>query len=187
MKHYKVIFALAAFSLVALGMTDTINIKPGLWEVTTTTQTKGTPPMSAEEKAEMEKAMAKMTPERRAQMEAALKAAQSGNSRPTVRKSCITKEDLSKPFAFDAGKDDGSCTRTIIKSTSSEQEVRMDCTNKTRKSSGTVRVVAANPESWNGTMDATVSDTGGTMVLKSSFSGKWLGAACGDVKPMSHK
>jgi hypothetical protein len=178
---------LVFFAVIASATTENLNIKPGLWEVTSTMDTKGTPPMSAKQKAEMEKEMAKMSPEMKAKMEAAVKSSRANLAKPIVRKSCVTKEDLSKPLPFAGGRDDGTCTRTIIKSTSSTQEVHLDCTNKTQKSSGTVRIVATNPETWTGTMEGAVSDTGGAMNLKSTFSGKWLGADCGSVKPSAQK
>ena len=175
-------FALLLFASPA--MTDNLNIKPGLWEFTSTSQTKGAPPISAEQKAEMERAMANMPPDRRAKMEEAMKAAQGGAGTPHVRKSCVTKEDLSKPL--DLG-DDKECKKTILKSTSSEQEVRFDCSSGTHKSTGTMHFVANSSESVSGTTDMQMSDTGGAMTVKSNFSGKWLGASCGDVKPMPHK
>lgn len=175
---------LALFLFAAPAMTDNLNIKPGLWEFTSTSQSKGAPPISAQEKAEMEKAMANMPPDRRAKMEEAMKAAQGGAGTPHVHKSCVTKEDLSKPL--DTG-DDKECKKTILKSTSSEQDVRLDCTRGTQKSTGTIHFVANNPESVSGTMDMQMSDTGGAMTVKMNFNGKWLGASCGDVKPMSHK
>ncbi|MBZ5507373.1 MAG: DUF3617 domain-containing protein [Acidobacteriia bacterium] len=175
---------LVLFMFAAPVMTDNLNIKPGLWEFTSTTQSKGAPPISAQEKAEMEKAMANMPPDRRAKMEAAMKAAQGGAARPHVHKSCVTKEDLSKPL--DMG-DDKECKKTILKSTSREQDIRVDCTSGTHKSSGTMHFIANNSESVSGAMDMQMSDTGGAMTVKMNFSGKWLGASCGDVKPMSHK
>lgn len=142
---------LALFLFAAPAMTDNLNIKPGLWEFTSTSQTKGAPPISAQEKAEMEKAMASMPPDRRAKMEEAMKAAQAGAGTPHVHKSCVTKEDLSKPMDF--GDEKQECKKTILKSTSSEQDVRVDCTSGTHKSTGTMHFVANNSESVTGAMD----------------------------------
>ena len=148
--------ALALFLFASPAMTDNLNVKPGLWEFTSTTQSKGAPPISAQQKAEMEKAMANMPPDRRAKIEEALKAGQAGAGTPHVRKSCVTKEDLSKPL--DMG-DDKACKKTIIKSTSSEQEIRMDCSSGTHKSTGLIHFVANSSESVSGTMDMQMSDT----------------------------
>ncbi len=166
---------------------ENLNIKPGLWELTSTYEAKGTPPMPAAERAEMERNMAKMPPEMRAKMETAVKSSIANLAKPIVKKSCLLKEDLDKALAFDGGRGDGTCTRTIVKSTPSVQEIRMDCSKGTQKSSGTLRMVAADPESWSGTMEGTISDTGGATGTKAKMSGKWLGADCGNVKASSRK
>ncbi len=173
--------------LIATAATDHINIKPGLWEVTSTSNSKGTPPVSSEQKAEMDKRMAQMSPEMRARIEAAQKNSQAKQAQPHVRKSCITKEDLDKPFALAEGKDDGNCTRTVLKSTSTVQEVRVDCTLGARKSTGTIHIEAPTPLAWSGTMDITVLNTGGDIKIRTNVSGKWLGPDCGDVKSHSQK
>jgi hypothetical protein len=173
--------------LPTVALADNLYIKPGLWESTVVVETKGAPPMSAEKKAEMEKGMAKMSPEMRAKMEAAINSATANMGKPHTTKSCITKEDLSKPMDLASGKDDRSCTQTIVKATSTVQEVRVSCVKGTQKSSNTLRIVASNPETWSGTMEGSMGDTGGAMQMKSKMSGKWLGSDCGDVKPRTHK
>ncbi len=135
----------------------------------------------------MERAMAKMPPEARAKMEAAMKGGQSNASKPVVSRSCVLKEDLNKPFAFGSEKEDGSCKRTVVKASSTVQEIRLECMKGTQKSVGTVRIVAASSESWTGNIDGTISDTGGATEMKSKIVGKWLGADCGNVKPAAHK
>ncbi|MBZ5523181.1 MAG: DUF3617 domain-containing protein [Acidobacteriia bacterium] len=152
-------------------------------------QMQGPPPISAAQKAEMEKSMAKMSPEMRARIEAAQKASQANMAKPHVHKSCVTQEDLNKPLPFDNGKDDGKCTRTVLKATSSTQEFRVDCASDKYKSTATVHITASSSESWAGTMDSTIMPADGktNTVFKMNVSGKWLGAACGDVKPQSQK
>ncbi len=181
------IFTLLFCALSGHAAVENFNIKPGLWEVTMTHEAKGTPPMPAAERAEMEREMAKMPPEMKAKMEAAVKNSLANLAKPVVKRSCLLKEDLNKPLDFDGGRGDGACTRTVVKSTSTVQEIRLDCSKGTQKSSGTLKMVAANPESWSGSMDGTMSDTGGATETKAKMSGKWLGADCGNVKPSSRK
>src|SRR5690242_3115927 len=96
-----------------------MDVKPGLWETTVSTQMTGMPPIPPE-------ALARLTPEQRAQMEAVLKQRSGQGPRATTSKSCVTKDDLNKPLSFnDTVKQ--SCKSTIIRSSSSEQEVRLDC------------------------------------------------------------
>src|SRR5581483_11215497 len=78
------------------------NVKTGLWETTSTL------PMSPE-------LLAKLTPEQRARVEAALKG-EANNGKPTTRtyKSCLTKEQLDRGTAFNNTKE---CTETPVTST----------------------------------------------------------------------
>ena len=98
-----------------------LDVKPGLWETTTTTEMGGMPPMPAD-------VLAKMTPEQRAKMEAAMKARAAQGAKTTTRRTCWTKEELSKPLTF--GDDDKSCQRTIISSSRSKQEGHLECTQR---------------------------------------------------------
>src|SRR5882757_5546586 len=183
MKHNRTsLFALVFFALIASAATDNLSIKPGLWEVTTSSESKGAPPVDAARKAEMEKMMTKMSPEMRARIEASQKKSQA-MAGPRVSKSCVTKEDLSRPLGM--GTEDGKCTRTIIKSTSSSQEIRVDCAIGERKSTALLRVTATNSENWTGTMDTSIPTAKGDITVRTNMSGKWLGADCGDVKPHS--
>ncbi|HWZ43653.1 MAG TPA: DUF3617 domain-containing protein [Candidatus Saccharimonadales bacterium] len=179
------LFTLVFFALLASAATDNLSIKPGLWEVTTSSESKGAPPVDPARKAEMEKMMAKMSPEMRARVEAAQKKSQAHMAGPNVRKSCVTKEDLSG--ALGMPKEADKCTRTVIKATSSTQEIRVDCAQGEHKSSALLRVTATNSENWSGTMDTTIAAAGKDITVRTNMSGKWLGADCGDVKPLSHK
>src|SRR5258708_23095420 len=70
-----------------------LNIREGLWEMTVTHSMTGMPAIPPD-------TLAKMTPEQRARVEAAMK--QSGMGGPTadVPKECGTKEKLDKQSAF---------------------------------------------------------------------------------------
>src|SRR5262249_50766038 len=149
------------------------NVKPGLWEVTTAGNLSGAPPIPPE-------ALAKMTPEQRAQMEAAMQAAMSRNKQPRTSKSCITQQQLDKGPTF--GPHDKSCTQTVVSRTPSLIETRVECTGE-RKMSGTFRFQAQSREAIHGDMSMAMSGGGNTMNSKYTLDGKWLGADCGSVKP----
>ena len=83
-----------------------LDVKLGLWETTTVNEMSGMPPMPAE-------VLAKLTPEQRAKMEAAFKARAAQGPRTTTQRTCLTKEELSKPLAL-GDDNDKSCARTII-------------------------------------------------------------------------
>lgn len=161
------LISLAALACAALLLADTLNVKPGQWEATVTSQMTGLPPIPQE-------VLDKLTPEQRQMMEQRMK----GNQTPrtTTSKSCITKEQIEK--GFDVGDNDESCTRTVISSTSSKQEIKIECNRGNNKSTGTVRIEAANSESVKGSMQMTTSSGGRSMNMNSTFSSKWLGPTC---------
>jgi hypothetical protein len=174
-----------------------LNIKPGLWESTVTYETKGDPMslMSAadkaqmeEAKAQMEEAKAHMSPAQRAQMEPLMKqqaAMASAWAKPQTKKACVTKENLHKMLSdFAAAKDQSNCKITAVKSTGAVLEGREVCSENGHNSNVTVRFEAPNPETFTARVEASVSGGGAAVYeVKFTSSGKWLGSACGDVKP----
>lgn len=147
-----------------------LNVKTGLWEMTMTTTTSGTMPISAE-------LAAKMTPEQRARMEAAMKAHSAEKTRTTTYKSCMTKEKLEKGFDF--GQKDSKCTPTVVNSTASSEDARFSCELQVDvKSSGTIHFDALDPENIKGSGQTSTTGGGNTMNVKLSWTGKWIGPAC---------
>ena len=109
---------------------------------------------------------------------------QSGMGGPStdVRKECITKEKLDKHSAFSNNR--GDCTRTVLNSTSSKLEMKVHCEGKDHQMStdGTFVVEAVSSDSAKGSFHAVSNGGGRTMNIDFSFSSKYLGPACGDVK-----
>jgi len=139
-------------------------MKPGLWEVT------------LESKIQFPDAMlANMPPQARAAM-----AGRGGQS--TVVKSCMTKESMSRAFDFN-NDPKKTCQYTIVSSTPTRQEVNVDCTTKSGKSTGKMVFEAISPEAGKGTVDLTMEMGAGTMKSTMVISSKYLGSDCGDVKP----
>lgn len=156
------------------GKFQPLNVKTGLWETTWSITTNGQMPIPAE-------ALARMTPQQRARFEATMKARQSqgAKTRTLTEKNCLTKEDLNKePFSDN----DKSCTRTLVSSTGSKAEMRVNCVHEGLKSSGTVQVEALNSEHVKGSSHMVATGGGHTMNSSSSFSSKWIGAACGKTR-----
>lgn len=162
----------AALGLAAQKL-ERLQVKPGLWEVTTNMTRSGTMPISPE-------LLAKMSPEQRARMEERMKAQGENASRARVRKSCVTKEKLEKSDMFEERQ---SCKRTVVTSTGSKMEVRAECDSPHGAKINVSTVVEAlDSENIKGSMQMSASGGENTMNMNSTFTGKWLGAACGDVQ-----
>jgi Protein of unknown function (DUF3617) len=166
MKPLFSILMLTAAASQAADMTP-LGVKPGLWETTTVTDRGGMMPTLSPE------TLAKMPPEARARIE--------GMSKPItdVRKSCRTDKDL-RPFTDDSNK---SCKYTVLTSTSSKQEIRMDCTMQGNTTTGTTTIEAKNSEHVAGTVIMKMNVSGRNADMKITIDSKWMGSSCGDVKP----
>jgi hypothetical protein len=150
-----------------------MNVKTGQWESTLTTETSGQLPIPQD-------MLDKLTPEQRAKMEAMMKARGAQGARTSVYKSCVTKEDLQKPFGSDQERK--SCKQTVLSSSPTHQEIHMECEIGGGKQSGTFRVDAVDSGNAKGSMEMVASSGGRSMNVNSTFSAKWLGPVCTESK-----
>lgn len=169
------IAALYPFASWAADEFKPLDVKTGLWENTVTNQMSGQLPIP-------EDALARLTPEQRAKLEEAMKARSSRGPQTTTRKSCVTKDQLNKAMTFDQDKRN-NCKSTLVRSSSSEQDIRMECNESGVQANATVHIQALSSENVKGTVQVTASGGGNKMNSQSSFSAKWLGSDCGNVKP----
>jgi hypothetical protein len=152
-----------------------LNVRTGLWEMTSSGQTTGAPAFPAS-------ILAQLPPERRAKIEAAMNARRTQQSTPRVTKQCITEKSLHRGFNPDSRSGpELSCQTTVASSTATIMEVHENCTGR-EKVKGTFRFEALTPDTMNGTIDMVMTDGTHTMTIKRVISGKWLSADCGNVK-----
>jgi Protein of unknown function (DUF3617) len=154
--------------IAAAGTVQPLNVKTGLWETTMTTQITGMPPIPPE-------VLNKMTPERRAKVEAAMKERASQGPQTHTGKRCVTQEELNKgPF----GDKMKSCTQTVLNSTGQKMEIHEVCTAGDTKTDVTFQIEALSSESVKGAGRVAVTRGGRTMNAETSLTAKWIGAAC---------
>jgi hypothetical protein len=159
---------LISMTVLAANKLQPLNVRIGLWEVTQTIASSGQAPIPPD-------ALVKMTPEQRAKVEQQLK----NNNRTTTRKSCLTKEKLEKDPGFS---DNPNCTWTVLTSTASQVNARGECADHGIKDRVTLKAEALSPESVKGSGQGTISAGDRTMTMNLTFTAKWLGASCGNVK-----
>ncbi len=152
---------------------STLNVKLGLWEMTTMGQVSGVPPIPPE-------ALARMTPEQRARMQAAMAAGMARQNKPKVREYCVTQKDLERGLDLKDSQSEG-CKSAVTSSSSSVMEMRQTCTGR-HKVNGTIRIEAPNPETVVGKFNLVMSEGPNTMTMKFAMHGRWLGTNCGNVK-----
>jgi hypothetical protein len=176
--------ALLATSVVRAADPTPLDIKTGEWEYTVTMQMSGMPQQSAAQIPQIPAdQLARLPPEQRAKVEAALKqAANMTSGKPTTSTSqnCVKKEDLARLNPL--GNADKSCKMTVIDSTRSKLEAKVECDSPGNKSSSTVTVEAASPELSRFSVVSTGIADGHPMNMTVNGTGKWLSAACTDTK-----
>lgn len=167
-KTFSLVFALASCSLLSAADFRPLDVKTGQWETTLSGQTTGTPPIPDE-------VLNRMTPEQRAKMQAAMQARSGGKT--TVSKSCLTKDKLDKPF-YTGDEKNKSCSSTLVTSSGSKQEIRLECNRENMKSSGTIKVEAVDSSTVKGSMQMAVTNGEHTMNMNYMFAAKWIGPVC---------
>jgi hypothetical protein len=95
-----------------------LNVKLGLWEMTTSVQMSGMP---APEPS------GKMTPEEKARLDAAMKGAAAAAATPHTTRTCLTREKLDKSLFQDSQQ---SCKQTMITNTATVNAFKFECTGQ---------------------------------------------------------
>jgi hypothetical protein len=163
----------AAFTLPAAG--QSVNIKPGLWEVTNNMATSDGRIQSAID--QMQKQLARMDPAERKQMEQifAEQGVKMGSGGSTVSKACVTPE-MARRRALPL-QQQGDCTQALSGSQASRMTFTFSCTNPRITGDGEATFTGDTGYQVNGK----VSSSGGAMTFQQS--GKWLAPDCGDLQP----
>jgi hypothetical protein len=164
--------SLAVTAWVQAGELTKPNIKPGLWEVSTNPQVSGQMPIPEEQ-------LAKMTPEQRARIEAAM---QEHRPKPRVYKECMTPEKIAHGFETDLQGDDSSCKRKVVSSSANELTLHDECNKPERKTVTDVHFEVKGGTQMIGKINIVMTGSGKTMTVNNTMQGKWLGANCGTVK-----
>jgi hypothetical protein len=165
-----------AMALLAQSKFTPLNIKTGLWQDTLTTTMSGSlalPPGKT----------ANLTPEQRAQFEAAMKQYVAGHQgRATTHKSCLTRKELNEnPIAGETKAEGGTkCKAKLIRSTSSDAEVEETCTDEEEGGTSVVHMIihAVDQEHVTGKGHVTTTMGGHTMKSDVQYKSQWLQTSC---------
>jgi Protein of unknown function (DUF3617) len=150
-------------------LADSLNVKTGAWEMTTTTLMTGMP-VPAE-------AMANMPPEQRAKIE---KAMQARADKPSTHltKSCVTKTDLDQDRMLRSD-DEEQCTRKVTSKSATKIVYEQTCAAP-HASTSTVMIEAKTSESIVVSMDMVHGGASGKVHV--DIKGRWLGASCAGIE-----
>ncbi len=148
---------------------EPLNIKPGQWEMSTTTAMSGAmmPP----------ELLARMPPEQRERLEATLKQhAVGAGAHPNTTKTCVTKEDLQRGSVHaDKDQDPKNCQNRVVQQTATHMATHFHCTGE-RARDGEMKMEAVSPEQLKGAIQVTTPHGKVNLTL----TGRWLGATCAE-------
>ncbi len=150
------------------------DVKPGLWELQTSGSASGMPQIPPD-------ALAKLPPDQRVIAAAMLLAIISQASMPHSMQFCLTPEQLRQGLDLNrmGGKD---CQRTVQSSSPTGLDMLVDCTGR-EAMSGDVHLRVVDRGTVAGTVDVHAGQDPNIFTIRQNLHGRWLGAACGDVKP----
>ena len=151
------------------------DVKPGLWNITNTTQMNGTPPIPNYDK---------LTPEQKAQFDAVMKNMASKPNTATV-KSCVTRDGIAKAIARANSNGNNTCSPKLVSSTASKLVLHVECRQEKgeMRSNGDISIERADAGHVTGSGDIKTTNGVRTMDLKWSMTGVFVSTDCGDVKP----
>ena len=154
------------------------NLKPGLWEVTHKMQSSGG------EMEQMQQQLAAMPPEQRKMVEEMMakqgvKPGAGGGGGMSV-KTCMTKEMVEKN---ELPAQQGDCKTTHQSRSGNTMKFAVACTKP--PSTGEGQVTFTSPEAYSIKMVVTSESQGKPEKMNMEGGGKWLGADCGNIKPMA--
>lgn len=147
-------------------------LKPGLWEMTV--------------KSDAMKALPKMTPEQMEQMR------KRGVNMPLMQdggmlmKICVTKEMAERKLPPQAGQAGSECKSKNFQRTGSTYSIDIVCDGPNMKGEGKGQGTFAGNDHFKSTYDFKGTAHGKPVAQHQETSGKWVGAVCGDVKPVGN-
>jgi len=169
---------LVSGALVCAADTTPLNLKTGEWEYSVTMKMANMPQMPQHMPQIPPDQLAKLPPEQRAKIEAAMKnAGNMASGKPIVNKHCVRKSDLTN---FNPTGMSKSCKMTVISSSGSKFEAKVECNDPGNKTTSNIVAEALSPESMKFTVVSSGASNGKPVDMSVNGTGKWLGDACAD-------
>jgi hypothetical protein len=146
---------------------EPLDVKPGLWETTTTIEKK---------RAKQPTNLDQLTPEQRVLVETKL----AGQVKKETRKvtACLSEEKIKSGEAFTGNAHLGACDHRFESQTANDLVAKIECQGA-NKMTGTVEMHAADPEHMSGTVKMIYGPSGSLQLLTSSeITSRWIRSDC---------
>jgi hypothetical protein len=163
----------ASFMLATGAQAAEHNIRPGLWEVTTTSGllklVPHIPPSQMEQLREL--------------------ARQNGIDMPEIRngaatsKVCVTKEMAERKIPPNLYERESGCAAKNITHAGNDTKMDLVCNGARLNGNGKAEGTFTSPESFTGRTEFSGDVQGTPVNERADTTGRWIGASCGSVKP----
>ena len=150
------------------------NMRPGLWQITTTSDLLLLVPHLPADQMQGIKDLAK---------DYGLDMPQIENG-AAISQTCITQEMAAQKMLPNFYNAELGCTSQNATRSGNDYKVDFVCDSVDLKGSGTVAGTITTPEDFTGQTNFTGTAQGNPVNEKADINGKWLNASCGAVKPM---
>jgi len=156
-------------SLWAADKVTPLDIRTGLWEVTTTTATSDESMLPAA-------VLEKLTPEQRARVEERMKARRADAPKTSIARECLTRQELERGMPFYPLQK--SCRWAVLSSTGSKAEIRGECVNHGTKTERRLQIQVLSPEEAEGSIHCFTKGDDSSPAATSALRAKWIGPEC---------
>jgi hypothetical protein len=151
-----------------------INMRPGLWELRTTSDLLNLVPHIPSEQLEDMQVLAK---------EYGLEMPQIENG-AAISRTCITQEMAAQKTLPEFYQENLGCVSKNAVRDGNHYKVDYTCDSAQLKGTGSVEGIITSPQNFSGHTQFTGKAQGATVNEKAEMTGKWVGASCGSVKPL---
>jgi hypothetical protein len=163
-----------SWSLACAAAGLSLDVTPGLWEVSTSGAVSGVPQIPSG-------MLAQMKPDQRVIAQAMVLAIIAQASAPHRLQFCVTPQQVRQGLDLNRiGV--GDCRRTIRSSSPAGFDLQVSCGGQDRMT-GAARVRVVDRSTVTGDIDVHETVGGTEAAIRQTLHGKWLGASCGDVAP----
>lgn len=174
MRKFLTAISLTITTLVSTTNAAEISMRPGLWEITTTSDLLRLVPHIPADQMQSIKDLANQYGVEMPQIE----------NGATISKACVTAEMANQKSPPIFGDNQLGCTTKNSTHTGNNYKMGFVCDSADLKGNGTAEGVITNPKNFSGKTKFSGSAQGNVLNEQADVSGKWVGASCGVVKSL---
>jgi len=170
MRHTSLALPLILLAMNISARAEPLNVKPGLWETTTTSVKQG---------ARRPTNLDKLTPEQRAKVEQKLDNQVKTETNTVI--SCLKDAQIRSGEAFIGKSHQATCSHTFLTRTPDDLIANLQCSGANGMT-GRIEIHAADPEHMSGKIQMTYGAEDKLQLLnRSEVNARWIKSECGTV------